>query len=67
MAEDQQRQTVGINWTSLAMRRWRKRLFQPCWKKNIETGLPFSFVRYRMERLHVHGWDRTGWANVDHG
>ena len=29
-------------------------------KSNIETGLPFSFVRYRMERLHVHGWDRTG-------
>ena len=29
-------------------------------EKNIETGLPFSFVRYRMERLHVHGWDRTG-------
>ncbi len=27
---------------------------------NIETDTPFSFTRYRMERLHVHGRDRTG-------
>ena len=27
---------------------------------NIETETPFRFVRYRMERLHVHGRDRTG-------
>lgn len=26
----------------------------------IETDTPFRFVRYRMERLHVHGRDRTG-------
>lgn len=29
-------------------------------KSNVETGLPFSFVRYRMERLQVHGRERTG-------
>ena len=27
---------------------------------NIETDFPFSFVRYRMERLLVHGRERTG-------
>lgn len=27
---------------------------------NIETDTPFTFVRYRMERLHVHRRDRTG-------
>lgn len=27
---------------------------------NIETAFPFSFVRYRMERLLVHGRERTG-------
>lgn len=26
----------------------------------IETDTPFHFVRYRMERLHAHGLDRTG-------
>ena len=29
-------------------------------RSNIETDTPFRFVRYRMERLHVHGHDRTG-------
>ena len=27
---------------------------------NIERDTPFSFVRYEMERLNVHGRDRTG-------
>ena len=27
---------------------------------NIEAAFPFTFVRYRMERLLVHGWERTG-------
>lgn len=27
---------------------------------NIETAFPFTFVRYRMERLLVHGRERTG-------
>lgn len=26
----------------------------------VETETPFRFVRYRMERMHVHGFDRTG-------
>lgn len=29
-------------------------------KSNLERDTPFSFVRYRMEALHVHGLDRTG-------
>ena len=29
-------------------------------QSNIETDTPFSFVRYRMERLRVHGRKRTG-------
>lgn len=28
-------------------------------QSNIESDTPFSFVRYRMERVHVHGRDRT--------
>lgn len=28
-------------------------------KSNIETELPFSFVRYRMEKVLVHGRERT--------
>ena len=27
---------------------------------NIEKDTPFQFTRYRMERLHVHGRERTG-------
>ena len=27
---------------------------------NIETNTPFRFTRYQMERLHVHGHERTG-------
>ncbi len=27
---------------------------------NIERDTPFPFTRYKMERLHVHGRDRTG-------
>ena len=27
---------------------------------NIEKETPFTFVRYQMERLHVHGRERTG-------
>ena len=29
-------------------------------KSNLERDTPFSFVRYRMETIHVHGLDRTG-------
>ena len=29
-------------------------------QSNIETSTPFTFVRYRMERLYVHGRERTG-------
>ena len=29
-------------------------------RSNIEQDMPFRFARYRMERLHVHGRDRTG-------
>lgn len=29
-------------------------------KSNIEAETPFSFVRYEMERLNVHGRNRTG-------
>ena len=29
-------------------------------KSNIESYTPFSFARYEMERLNVHGRDRTG-------
>jgi hypothetical protein len=29
-------------------------------KSNIETDTPFTFVRYRMERVSVHGRERTG-------
>ena len=32
---------------------------------NIETDTPFTFVRYQMERLHVHGYDRVGCASKD--
>ena len=29
-------------------------------QSNIENDTPFTFVRYRMERLQVHGRERTG-------
>lgn len=29
-------------------------------RSNIEKDTPFTFVRYQMERIHVHGHDRTG-------
>ena len=29
-------------------------------RSNLETETPFTFVRYRMERLQVHGRERTG-------
>lgn len=29
-------------------------------KSNVESDTPFRFVRYQMERLHVHGHERTG-------
>lgn len=32
---------------------------------NIEKDTPFSFTRYRMERLHVHGRERTGCSSAD--
>jgi len=32
-------------------------------KSNIEEGTPFTFVRYRMEKMHVHGRERNGCAS----
>ena len=32
---------------------------------NIETDTPFRFVRYRMERMNVHGRDRNGCSSTD--
>ena len=32
---------------------------------SIETDTPFPFVRYRMERIHVHGRERTGCSSAD--
>jgi hypothetical protein len=29
-------------------------------RSNIESDTPFTFTRYRMERMNVHGRDRTG-------
>ncbi len=29
-------------------------------RSNIESDTPFTFVRYQMEKLHVHGRERTG-------
>lgn len=29
-------------------------------QSNVETGTPFTFVRYQMEQLRVHGRERTG-------
>lgn len=29
-------------------------------RSNIESDTPFTFVRYHMERLQVHGRERTG-------
>lgn len=29
-------------------------------RSNVESDFPFHFVRYKMERLHVHGRDRNG-------
>ena len=34
-------------------------------RSNIETDTPFTFVRYRMERVNVHGRDRTGCSSED--
>jgi len=32
---------------------------------NIETDTPFRFVRYRMERMNVHGQDRNGCSSAN--
>lgn len=32
-------------------------------KSNIETDTPFTFVRYRMEKLNVHNRERNGCAS----
>lgn len=34
-------------------------------RSSIESDTPFRFVRYRMERMHVHGFDRTGCSSPD--
>ena len=34
-------------------------------QSTIETDTPFRFVRYRMERMHAHGLDRTGCSSPD--
>lgn len=34
-------------------------------RSSIESDTPFRFVRYRMERMRVHGFDRTGCSSPD--
>ena len=34
-------------------------------KSNIESETPFSFARYEMERLNVHGRERTGCSSAN--
>lgn len=34
-------------------------------RSNIETETPFRFTRYRMERINVHGRERTGCSSED--
>lgn len=34
-------------------------------RSSIETDTPFRFVRYRMERMHVHEFDRTSCSSPD--
>ena len=34
-------------------------------RSSIETQTPFRFVRYKMEKLNVHGRDRTGCSSAD--
>lgn len=34
-------------------------------RSSIETDTPFRFVRYRMERMNVHGRDRNGCSSED--
>lgn len=34
-------------------------------RSNIETETPFCFTRYRMERIDVHGRERTGCSSED--
>ena len=34
-------------------------------RSNIKTETPFRFVRYRMERMKVHGFERTGCSSPD--
>lgn len=34
-------------------------------RSTIETDTPFRFVRYRMERMHAHGLERTGCSSSD--
>ncbi|MBR2731825.1 MAG: hypothetical protein IKD72_07560 [Clostridia bacterium] len=34
-------------------------------RSSMETDTPFRFVRYRMERMHVHGRDRNGCSSAD--
>ncbi|MCR4771449.1 MAG: hypothetical protein K5855_03960 [Oscillospiraceae bacterium] len=34
-------------------------------RSSIETDTPFRFVRYRMERMNVHGRDRNGCSSAD--
>lgn len=34
-------------------------------QSNVETDTPFRFVRYRMERMNVHGRERNGCSSAD--
>ena len=34
-------------------------------RSSIETDTPFRFVRYRMERMNVHGRERNGCSSAD--
>jgi len=34
-------------------------------RSNIEADTPFSFVRYRMEKMHIHGRERNGCVSLN--
>lgn len=34
-------------------------------KSNIESATPFSFAKYSMEKINVHGRDRTGCSSIN--
>ncbi len=43
------------------MRHWLKTVISALLEQSgLESDTPFTFVRYRLERIHVHGRERTG-------